>query len=81
MTRFPRAELRVKYLPLESGQRQTNASIALAGRTADPLWIDSCKLVDQRHGQGLGRKAVGLRSARLPSLRIAIGLPATSLAY
>lgn len=39
------------------------------------------KLTDQRHGQGLDRMAVGLRSARLPSLRTVIGLPATSLAH
>jgi hypothetical protein len=32
-----RAELRVKYLLLRSGQRQTNAPITLAGGTVDLL--------------------------------------------
>ena len=36
------ATIRVKDLPLEPRQRQTNGSITLAGRTADPLRPQGC---------------------------------------
>ncbi|KAH8704305.1 hypothetical protein GQ44DRAFT_778212 [Phaeosphaeriaceae sp. PMI808] len=57
VTRGPLAELRVKYLPLKSGQRQTNASITLTGRTVDPLWTDPCA---RSVSMGLGNGRAGL---------------------
>ena len=42
MTRWLLIEPRVKSLPLERQQRWTNASMTLAGRTADPLQPYPC---------------------------------------
>ena len=66
----------------------------VTGRAADPYWPHPCKVANSvavfrelswlTRGMvkvNLDRKATGLKSARLPSLRTAISLPATSLAY
>ena len=87
MTRWLLIAPRPEDLPLEPHQRQVNASIMLAGRTADPLRPQGCEVANSvavfrelswltRHMAKvkLDRKAAGLRLAHLLRLRIAIGL-------
>ena len=72
----------------------TNTLVILIGRAADPLQLHPYKVANSiaifrelswlTRGivkVNLDRKAIGLRSARLLNLHIAISLPATSLAY